>query len=174
MQELRIAVLLTTVLIVLTGCGPKYRVDVRFRDGKAAEYTLVSVRDTSLVVQETYERTDKYLAYTHMFILPDSAIDRIEIPVEADFTHSLPLALLGSGLGLTLGKPCDCEDHLSKAVIGFAIGWNLDKLISAYEALTNDWLWLHDEETIRKLRSNAMFPIEPPILGYIKKTYSPD
>ena len=152
---------------MLTGCGTKYRVDIDFRDGKSEAYSLVSVRDSSIVVLPTYERTD-YLAYTHMLVIPITDIYRLKLPIDESFTRSLPMMLVGAAIGATLGKPCDCEDKLSKSVIGLAIGWNLEKVVLLYEALTNDYLFLWRADDKKRLRDASIFPSEPPIMKYVK------
>lgn len=162
-------VLCLLILTFLSSCAPKHRVEVEFRDGRVSDYSLVSIRDSAIVVQPTYELTDvRYLAYTHMAVIPSDSIFRIRIPVAADFVSSIPAMLLGSTVGATLGKPCDCEDKLSKAVIGFAIGWNLDKIRLLYSSLTNRWLFLWAPDDRRKIRSESIFPQEPPIMEYVR------
>lgn len=139
------------------------------RDGSVRDYSLVSIRDSSIVVQPTYELTDqRYLAYTHMVVIPQTEIYRVRIPVSADFVSSIPMMLIGATVGATLGKPCDCEDKLSKSVIGLAIGWNLDKIRVLYEALTNKWLFLWAPDDRKKVRDEAIFRDEPDIMRYVK------
>ena len=167
MQTLRSVVAIFITAVVLTGCGAKYCVDIDFRNGKSGEFSLVSVRDSSVVLLPIYERTD-YLAYTHMVVIPDTAIYRMRIPIDASFARSIPIMLLGAAIGATIGKPCDCEDKLSKAVIGIAIGWNLEKLVLLYEALTSDYLYLWRSDDKKRLRSAAIFPVETPIMKYVK------
>jgi hypothetical protein len=166
-QTLRSVVAITILTGILAGCGEKYRVEIDFRNGKSSEYSLVSIRDSSVVLLPIYERTD-YLAYTHMIVVPNTNIFRMKIPTDASFTRSIPAMLLGAAVGATVGKPCDCEDKLSKAVIGLAIAWNLEKIVLLVEALTNDYLFLWRPVDKKRLRDASIFPVEPPIMKYVK------
>ncbi|HYM21435.1 MAG TPA: hypothetical protein VEW28_10600 [Candidatus Kapabacteria bacterium] len=167
MQTLRSLSFVVITAAVLTGCGTKYRVDIDFRNGSSAEYSLVSVRDSSVVVLPSYERTD-YLAYTHMLVIANTDIYRLKLPVEESMVKSLPMMLIGAAVGATIGKPCDCEDKLSKAVIGLAIGWNLEKIVLLVEALNSDYLYLWNADDKKRLREAAIFPSEPPIMKYMR------
>ncbi|MBS1903898.1 MAG: hypothetical protein JSS75_09355 [Bacteroidetes bacterium] len=157
------------VCVILSSCAPKHRIEVELRDGSTTEYSLVSIRDSAIVVLPTYEQTDpRYLAYTHMQVIADTAINRVKLPVQGDFVSSIPAMLIGAGIGATVGKPCDCEDKLSKSVIGLALAWNLEKVRLLIESLTNDWLYLWVPDDRQKVRGNAIFHDEPPIMEYVK------
>ncbi len=155
------------ITLSICGCGAKYRADIEFRDGTVHTYSLVSVRDSSIVVLEPYERTDRYITFSHSIIIRDSMIKRINLPIRQDFMRTVPLMLLGSAVGITFGR-CSCDDYIYKAVLGLVIGYNVNTISLFVESLMHDWryLWIADDR--KKLRDAAVFQLEPDIMKYLR------
>ena len=159
--------IVAVIALSICGCGPKYRADIEFRDGTVHTYSLVSVRDSSIVVLEPYERTDRYITFSHSIVIRDSLIKRINLPVRQDFMRTVPLMLLGSAVGITFGR-CSCDDYIYKAVLGIAMGYQINLISLIIESLMNDWryLWIADDR--KTLRNAAVFQVEPEIMKYVR------
>ncbi|HET9137713.1 MAG TPA: hypothetical protein VFO76_13860 [Candidatus Kapabacteria bacterium] len=131
------------------------------------EYSLVSVRARSVVVLEPYERTDRYLSFSHCMVIPDTIIRRIHIPVQGGFIRQIPLMLFGAGVGSTLAEP-GSDNFFYKVVLGMIAGEYIEKIDYAIEESSRGWLypWVGSDKT--KLRDAAIFEEEPPIMQYVK------
>ena len=137
------------------------------RNYTKSDWVLVSVRDTSVVVLPTYEEIGKGIAFTHCMVIPTRMISRIILHPRQGFLARLPLALFGTGVGLAI-KACNCDDRIYHMVLGFVLGWVGSGLQLFIEGFKEDayFLWLpFDRERLRK---EAVFPVEPAIMQYVK------
>ena len=153
--------------LFLCSCGAsKPIITLEMQNHSRAEWILVSVRDTSVILLPTFEEIGRGIAFTHAVVLQDKDIWRIVLHPSFTFFTRLPMALFGAGVGVAL-KACDCEDRLSHAVIGFAAGWTLGGLLFLLENLKQDtyYPWIEDDRI--RLRKSAVFPVEPEIMQYI-------
>jgi hypothetical protein len=132
-----------------------------------ADWILVSVRDSSIVVLPTYEEIGKGIAFTHCIVIGSRAISRIIMHPRTNFLSSLPLSLFGAGVGLAL-KACNCDDRLYHIVMGLVIGFNLSKISLLVESLKPDTYFLWLETDRERLREKSVFPVEPEIMKYVR------
>jgi len=132
-----------------------------------ADWILVSVRDSSIVVLPPFEEIGKGIAFTHAVVIPTRIISRVILHKQGSFLSRIPLALFGSGTGLAL-KACNCDDRLYHIVMGGVIGYNLSIIKDFIEGLKEDryFLWLESDR--EKLRKKAVFPEEPEIMKYVR------
>lgn len=151
----------------LASCSGKYSAIVELTNGKVREFSLVSVRDTSIVVLEPYERTDKYLSFSHCIVLPNTLVRRVRIPVQGGFIRQIPLMLFGAGVGSTLAEP-GSDNFFYKTVIGLILGEYIEKIDYAIEDANRDWLYPYLSYDKIKLRESAIFEEEPGIMQYVK------
>jgi hypothetical protein len=154
--------------LVFFGCSQKPSVTIVGANGSQSDWTLVSVRDTSIVVLPTFEETGKGIAFTHCIVINAHEINHVIVHPNVGFFSQIPVALFGSGVGIAL-KACNCEDRLYHSVIGFIAGYNYISLLTFFLMhLKEDsyFLWLESDR--ERLRKNAVFPIEPDIMQYIK------
>jgi hypothetical protein len=160
-----VAILL--LALEICSCGPsKPIITLEMQNHSRAEWILVSVRDTSVILLPTFEPIGKAIAFTHAIVMQDRDIWRIVLHPDFTFLSRMPIALFGTGVGIAL-KACDCEDRLSHSVIGFAAGWTVGGLSFLLENLKQDtyYPWIEDDR--ERLRRSAVFPIEPEIMQYI-------
>jgi len=132
-----------------------------------ADWILLSVRDTSLVLLPTYEEIGKGIALTHAIVIPLRPISRIILQPQFTFLTRLPMALFGAGFGAAL-KACNCDDRLYHIVVGFAAGWMIGGLLFFLDNLKSDYYypWLYADR--ERLRSHSVYPVEPYIMQYVK------
>ena len=160
-------ILIILTAFSLTSCAGKYRAVIEEWDGSVREYSLVSVRERSVVVLEPYERTDKYLSFSHCLVLPDTLIHRIRIPVQGGFLRQIPLMFFGAGVGSTLAEP-GSDNFFYKTTIGLIAGYYLHMIEYVIEEKNRDWLYPWSPYDKKKLRNAAIFEEEPPIMEYVK------
>jgi hypothetical protein len=153
--------------LALSSCAPKYQAVIEFRDGSTHRYSLVSIRDTSVVVLEPYERTDEYLSFSHCQVFRDSLIRRIKFEPRGGFLRWLPLMLFGAGTGSTFAE-AGSDDFFYYTVIGLAAGYYLATMHYLLESNIKDWLYLWVPDDRRQLMEGAIFEQEPPIMNYVK------
>jgi hypothetical protein len=156
-----------SLLIFLSSCSSKPIVTVVSQNHSVADWILVSVRDTSVVVLAPYEPIGKGIAFTHAIVIPTRAISRIILHPQSDFLSRIPFSLFGSGVGLAL-KACNCDDRIYHIIIGFVIGYNLSLINILIQSFKEDsyFLWLESDRI--RLRKESVFPVEPEIMQYVK------
>ncbi|MDP4220838.1 MAG: hypothetical protein Q8916_13950 [Bacteroidota bacterium] len=160
-------ILILSCILLLSACSSKPTVTVDMQNFTRSDWILVSVRDTSIVVLPTYEEIGKGLAFTHCVVIPSRAISRVILHPNVTFLSRMPLALFGAGVGLALNA-CTCNDRIYHIVLGFVLGWVAGGLQLFLQATKEDayFLWLpFDRERLRK---EAVFPVEPEIMKYVK------
>src|SRR5205807_9392496 len=86
--------------LLLASCSSKPIVTVVSQNGARAEWILVSVRDSSVVLLAPYEEIGRGIAFTHCVVMRSRDINRIAIHPKTDFFSRMPLALFGAGIGL--------------------------------------------------------------------------
>jgi hypothetical protein len=131
-----------------------------------AEWILLSVRDTSLILLPTYEQIGKGIALTHAIVIPLRPISRIVLHANFTFLSQFPMSLFGAGLGAAV-KACNCDDRLYHIAIGFAAGWTIGGLLFFLDHFKEDsyYPWIYEDR--ERLRSHAVYPVEPYIMQYI-------
>src|SRR4051812_45593487 len=132
----------------------------------SAEWILLSVRDSSVVLLAPYEEIGKGIAFTHAIVVRSRDIWRIVLHPNFTFFSRLPMSLFGAGTGAAL-KYCSCNDYLYHITIGFVAGWMLGGLLFFLENTKEDayYLWLDADRA--RLRKSAVYPVETPIMQYI-------
>ncbi len=153
--------------LILSGCSDKPTITLIGRNGSQAQWTLVSVRDTSLVLLPPYEELGKGIAFTHCVVVPIRSISKLVLHPRMTFLSRLPLGLFGAGVGAAI-KACNCDDRIYHFVLGFVFGWIAGGIQLFLEGLKEDtyYLWLNFER--ERLRKESVYPIEPPIMQYVK------
>jgi hypothetical protein len=159
--------LLLAIALLLSSCSTKPTVTIDFLNNSQSDWILVSVRDTSLVVLPTYEEIGKGIAFTHCIVIPLRSFHKITLHPPTGFLARIPLALFGAGLGFAISA-CNCNDRIYHTVVGFASGWILSGLQVFIESLKDHsyYLWLDADRD--RLRTSAVYPVEPEIMKYVK------
>jgi hypothetical protein len=160
-------ILLFPLAVLLASCSSKPIVTIEMQNYSKADWILVSVRDTSVVVLHPYEEIGKGIAFTHAIVIPTRQISRIILHPKMGMLTRIPLALFGAGVGWAL-KACNCDDKIYHIVLGGVIGYNLSIIQNFIEGLKDDayFLWLESDRV--RLRKRAVFPEEPEIMKYVK------
>jgi hypothetical protein len=153
--------------LLLSACSTKPTVTIDMQNYTKSDWILVSVRDTSVVVLPTYEEIGKGIAFTHCIVIPTRAISRIILHPQTGFLSRIPLALFGAGTGLAL-KACNCDDRIYHIILGGVIGYNLSIIKDLFAGFKEDayFLWLPPDR--ERLRKEAVFPVEPEIMKYVR------
>ena len=152
----------------LCSCGAsKPIITLELQNHSSAEWILVSVRDSSVVLLPPFEEIGKGIAFTHCILIPRKDIWRIVLHPQFTFLSRLPMSLFGAGTGAAL-KACSCNDRFYHITVGFAAGWMIGGLLFFLENMKDDsyYLWLESDRI--RLRKNAVYPIEPEIMKYIR------
>ena len=95
------------------------------------------------------------------------AISRVILQPQKTFLTPFPLALFGAGVGWAL-KACNCDDKIYHVVMGMVIGYNLNIIKMLFDSFKEDayFLWLDFDR--ERLRKEAVFPVEPEIMKYVR------
>ena len=159
--------LLLASALLLASCSSKPTVTIDFENHTKSDWIIVSVRDTSLVLLPPYEEIGKGIAFTHCVVVPIRSISNIVLHPRITFFSRLPLALFGAGVGAAI-KACNCDDRIYHLVLGFVFGWAAGTIQLLFENAKDDtyYLWLNFER--ERLRKQSVFPIEPPIMQYVR------
>ena len=159
--------LLLAIALLLASCSSKPTVTIDFENNTKSDWIIVSVRDTSLVLLAPYEEIGKGIAFTHCVVVPIRGMSKVVLHPRQGFLARLPQALFGAGVGLAI-KACNCDDKIYHTVLGFVLGWVAGGLQLFLEGIKEDayYLWLNYERD--RLRKEAVYPVEPEIMRYIK------
>ncbi|MEP7233951.1 MAG: hypothetical protein ABI778_01525 [Ignavibacteriota bacterium] len=160
-------ILLLAIALLLQSCSSKPTVTLNMRNYSEANWVLVSVRDSSVVVLPPYEEIGKGIAFTHAVVIPIRDISYLVLHKSGSFLSRIPLALFGAGTGFAL-KSCNCDDKLYHIVLGAVIGYNLSIIKDFINGLSEDryFLWLESDRI--RLRGHSVFPEEPEIMKYVR------
>jgi len=153
--------------LFLSSCSSKPVITLEMQNHSRADWILVSVRDTSVVLLPTFEEIGKGIAFSHAVVIPRKDIWRIVLHPKITFFSRMPIALFGAGVGGAL-KACNCEDRISHIVVGLCAGWTVGGIWLLIESLLRDdtyYLWIEADR--ERLRKSAVFPVEPDIMQYI-------
>ncbi|MFI5263521.1 MAG: hypothetical protein ACHQM6_03295 [Candidatus Kapaibacterium sp.] len=158
---------LFVLALFLGSCSSKPIITLEMQNHTEADWILVSVRDSSVVLLAPYEEIGKGIAFTHAVVIPTRSISRIILHKQGSFLSRIPLALFGAGTGLAL-KACNCDDRIYHIVIGGVIGYNLSIIKDFIDGLKEDryFPWLESDRD--RLRQKAVFPVEPEIMKYVR------